>query len=137
VPTVQDIREGFAANLRSLDGYQVSPYMLTNFTPPVVWVARCDVEYDRAMGRGLDYWTFTIQAVTGLVVDVGAQQKIDQLLAPSGATSVKQAIESDKTLGGLVPNLTVLSSNGYRQVAVEGLLYLLAEWTVELYARGV
>jgi hypothetical protein len=137
VPTVQDIREGFAANLRALDGYQVSPYMLTNFTPPVVWVSRCDIEYDRSMGRGHDFWTFTIQAVTGLVVDVGAQQKIDQLLAPSGPTSVKAAIEADRTLGGTVANLQVTGSNGYRQVAAEGQTYLLAEWTVELYARGV
>jgi hypothetical protein len=63
--TLTQIREGIAANLAVLDGCQVSAYMLSNPTPPAVHVYPAEVDYDLAMGRGLDQWTFTVQAFVG------------------------------------------------------------------------
>lgn len=136
--TLTQIREGLAANLAAIDGCQVSAYMLSNPTPPTVHVYPGDIDYDLAMHRGLDKWTLTVQAFVGMVSDQGAQVKLDAFLAPSGATSVKAAVESDKTLGGLVSDLQVVSCSGYRVYAREsGGPVLGAEWTVEVLASGI
>lgn len=138
-PTLTQIREGIAANLATLQGCQVSAYMLANPTPPTVHVYPGDIEYDLAMGRGLDKWTLTVQAFVGTVSDQGSQVKLDAFLAPSGALSVKSAVESDQTLGGLVSDLQVVSCSGYRVYARESghPPVLGAEWSVEVLATGI
>jgi hypothetical protein len=72
------------------------------------------------MGRGLDKWTFTVQAFVALASDIGAQVKLDAFLAPSGSQSVKAAIEADGTLGGIVADTSVVSCTGYRVYARDG-----------------
>jgi hypothetical protein len=135
--TLTAIREGIAANLAALDGVQVSAYMLASPTLPGIQVFPASIEYDLAMRRGLDKWMLTVRAYVGLSTDQGAQMKLDQYLAPSGVLSVKQAIESDSTLGGTVGDVQVVSSGGYQVYArQDGDPVLGAEWTVEVLATG-
>ncbi len=135
--SLANIREGVAANLSTISGVQVSAYMLANPTPPSLQVFPAEVEYDAAMARGLDRWTLTVQAHVGTQTDVGAQKKLDELLAPSGSSSVKAAAESDRTLGGVVSDCRVVSCSGYRvYVHPSGTAVLGAEWTVEILASG-
>lgn len=135
--TLAEIREGIAANLAVLTGCQVSAYMLSNPTPPTIHVYPTDVEYDLAMGRGLDKWKLTVQAFVGLSTDIGAQAKLDEFLAPSGSQSVKAAIEADRTLGGSVADATAVSCTGYRVYVREGGGPVLgAEWLVEVRVSG-
>jgi hypothetical protein len=136
--TLTEIREGIAANLAVLDGCQVSAYMMANPTPPAVHLYPAQVDYDLAMGRGLDQWMFTVQAFVGLSTDIGAQMKLDEFMAPSGSQSVKAAVESDGTLGGIVADTTVVSCTGYRVYAREsGSPVLGAEWQVDVLASGI
>jgi hypothetical protein len=136
--TLTQIREGIAANLAVLDGCQVSAYMLSNPTPPTIHVYPAEIDYDLAMGRGLDKWTFTVQAFVALSTDIGAQVKLDAFLAPSGSQSVKAAIEADGTLGGIVADTTVVSCTGYRVYARDGGGPVLgAEWQVDVLASGI
>jgi hypothetical protein len=135
------MRTGLAANLSTLTGIQVSPYMLANPTPPTIHLypggPAGDIEYDLAMARGLDQWTFTVQAFVALAADIGSQVKLDQFIAPSGAQSVKAALESDDTLGGTVASVQVVSCSGYRIYVAEGRGPMIgAEWHVEILATG-
>jgi hypothetical protein len=137
MPTVADLREGLAANLRTIKGVQASAYMLASPTPPSMHVFPADATYDVANARGIDLHRFTVQAFVGNVSDIGAQQKLDELANPYGATSVKQAVESDRTLGGAAQDVRVTGFGGYRQINLEGRgPMLMCEWTVEVYARG-
>lgn len=143
-----DIREGLAANLRAvLTGVQVIPYMLASPSPPTVHVYPGGgaelIEYDLAMGRGLDRWMFTVQAFVGTSSDQGAQMKLDEFIASSGPQSVKAAVEADQTLAGALtinPGETpvrVLSCTGYRVYARDGGSPVLgAEWNVQVLATG-
>ena len=140
--TLTQIREGLAANLAALDDVQVSPYMLANPTPPTVHLypggAAGDIEYDLAMRRGLDRWPFTVQAFVGSPSDIGAQVRLDEFIAPSGARSVKTVLEADPTLGGIVGGLQVVSCGGYRLYVFEGRAPVLgAEWHVEVLSTGI
>lgn len=135
-PTVSAMREGLVANLSTLDGRQIVPYMLGAPTPPTIQVFPETVEYDRAMHRGYDAWTFVVQAFAGLTTDRGAQISVDEMLEPSGSNSIKAAVESDKTLGGIVSDVRVVSATGYRVYPSDGGAVLGCEWTVYVIAPG-
>jgi hypothetical protein len=130
------IRAGLARNLGVIDGWQVSAYVLTNPTPPCIHVFPAAATYDLAMVRGLDSLPFTIQALAGAFTDQAAQMNLDQLLAPYGPTSVKQAVEADRTLGGAAQSLQVTDSTGYVQLVSGGSPTLMASWTVLILAKG-
>jgi len=128
------IREGLAANLRRIDGVQVSAYMLANPTPPTIQVMGPDeVTYDVTFGRGSDSWQMVVQAFVALVTDIGAQARLDEMLHPTGPLSIKEAIEFDTTLGGACNDLRVTRSSGYQQYNLEGRGAVLgAEFTVQV-----
>ncbi len=130
------IRDGLAANLATVTGAQISSYQLSNPTTPAFAIFPAGTEYNQAMARGLDRWTFTVQAIVSASVDQGGQQQLDSYLAPSGSTSVRAALEADRTLGGAVQNLQVTGVSGYVLYADAQPPALGAEWTVEVWASG-
>ena len=133
---VTDIREGIAANLVAVKGLQVSAYMLSRPTPPSAHVIPAEVSYDETMRRGMDDYILTVQVFVAYVADVAAQQRLDGFLASSGATSVKAAIESDRTLGGKVDDLRVTGASGYQVFTLDTAQYLGVEFRIEVLATG-
>lgn len=133
------IRQGIAANLAAL-GFQVSPYVLDNPTPPCVYVAAGPCTYDETFGRGHDTWVWIVYVLVGYVGDVAAQQRLDAMRMSHGPTSVKTLIEADRTLGGAAYSLTVPEVTGMRVYSLAGPnqspATLGAEWTVEVMASG-
>lgn len=137
-----ETRGALAALLQAkLPDMQVSAYLLANPTPPCMHIFPAGTDYDQAMGRGLDTWTFTLQAFVGETSDIGAQVLLDQLLEPSGAMSIKDAIDAgtvDGTLGGLIFDATIIANTGYQRYQVEGRgLVVGSEWTIQVLASGV
>jgi hypothetical protein len=132
--TVTQIREGIATNLSTIPNVQISAYMLVSPLPPVIHVFPAGVEYDRGMHRGLDILTFTVEAFVAMGLDVGAQQRIDGMLSPTGTLSVKTAVESDRTLGGRVSDTWVERVSGYRLVELPEMEQkaLSADWLVRV-----
>lgn len=139
--TLAQIREGIRANLAanlSLGAYtdpQISGYALSPGTLPSIQVlGPAGIEYDKAMGRGHDDYEITVQAIVALTTDRGAQELLDRMLDPSGAASVKTAIEADRTLGGVVDHTWVVSATGYRQYSTTQGEALGCEFTVAVIA---
>jgi len=134
VSYVRRTREALAANLGVLDAYaHVSPYMLAQPVPPAIQVAYVEeVDYDAAMQRSSDEWTWIVQAFAGLLLDQAAQETLDSFLDPSGPTSIKAAIESDRTLGGIADDLRVRSADGYRVYTIAGVDVLGCQWMVDV-----
>lgn len=142
-----EIRQAIAAALASrLDGVaQCSAYVIASPTPPAIHVFPASTTYDLAMTptwtmgssrAGTDQWQFTIQAFVAEMGDQAAQQLLDRFLEPSGGYSIKEAVEVDGTLGGLVADASITSMNGYTRYQVEGVTgpVLGAEWTVQILA---
>lgn len=135
--SLTDIREALAANLASITGLQQSAYLLSNPTPPAAEVQPSEIDYDAAFQRGMDEWTLIVRVFVGVSSDIGAQKRLDGMIASSGASSIKAAVESDRTLGGAVDDLRVTRCTGYRVFAREGGAGVLgAEWEVQVIARG-
>jgi hypothetical protein len=134
------IRAALAANLAALataEELQPSLYMLANPTPPTIDIFPEDIDYDKAMERGGDENHVAVRACVGLTSDIGAQKKLDRLLASSGASSVKAAIESDTTLGDACDDLRVTRCSGYQVYPrADGTSVLAAQWSVQIETSG-
>ena len=129
--SMSDIRAGLVANLRSAypDGVQVGKYILSSPNPPTLQIRQGPVNYDLAMGGGLDDFTIIIQGVAQL--NETGQMQIDTWAARVGG--VKAAAELDKKLGGVVNDLRVTGMAEPVAATVGGMDVLLAEWSVSVY----
>lgn len=136
------IRPALLANLADLceeQGLQQSPYMLALPTPPTLQIAGVtEINYDITMQRGGDANFIAVQVFVSMVADVGGQMKLDKMLKSSGSTSVKEAIESDTTLGGIIDDLRVTRSMGHQQFQRPGDndLVIGSTWIVQIETTG-
>ena len=141
---IAEVRGAIAAACAArLPDAQCTAYVLANPTPPSLAVFPAGTEYDKAMAAysamgvrsGTDMLAFTIRAFVGTLTDQGAQVLLDRMLEPSGGISIKEAVELDGTLGGLVDDCSITSVSGYTQYQTENSGVLLgAEWTVQVLA---
>lgn len=142
--TLATIRAGIVTNLNALKaGYQdmqISAYVLANATLPVIWIKPTpDVVTDyhqtfETLGATAQFtWYLTVEAFVVGGGDIAAQQWLDELLNTSGSHSVKAAVESDTTLGGVAETLIVRRSKSYQEYArQDGVLCLGAAWDIEV-----
>jgi hypothetical protein len=128
--TVSGIRAGIATNLSNISGLRVSATMLDAPRPPVAMVYPDSIEFDLNANRGADTFTFTVFVLVGRADDRTAQNRLDGFV--SGPSSVKTAIESDRTLGGAADTCRVTGMSNYSQVNVGETVYLGVEFTVEV-----
>lgn len=151
---LQTIRSALAANLYPLRAnrtvVQVSPYLLDNPTPAALLVAAVD-DFEVLTFSPIDpavRWTILIEAVLGKTSDVGSQRVLNSLLAPTGATSLVEAVEADQRLTSRLADdgttLTTGQSEAADSVAFSeyrgqsrftlenGMTVLLAVWAFEV-----
>lgn len=129
------MRVGLATNLGKIAGLRTSPTIPDDPKPPIAVVKPNSITYDLSFARGVDEYEFLVLLIVGRVDERTAQNRLDGYCAPSGATSVKQAIESDKTLGGFAYDLRVREMRNYQQVTVGDVTYLSAEFVVQVFAQ--
>jgi len=97
--SITQIRTALATNLGTISGLRTAAEVPDNPSPPIAIVNLDSVTYDQAYAKGMTNYNFTITVVVGRTAEREAQRKLDGYITP-GANSVKNAIESDKTLGG-------------------------------------
>ena len=128
------IRTRLAANLATIPGLRTSAEVPDLPNPPVAIVALTNVSYDRAFADGLTNYTFTVTVIVGRAAEREAQRKLDAYITP-GANSVKNAIESDKTLGGYAYDCRVVSMDSVGSLTISDTTYLAADFTVTVIAN--
>jgi hypothetical protein len=79
-------------------------------TPPCAVVGQLDFTFDIDNMRGLDQASVDVYVIVQRISERSGQDKLDNFLAGSGTGSIKTALESDRTLGGLVNTLRVISA---------------------------
>lgn len=132
--TISSIRSGLGANLASVSGLRVSTYIPDDISPPVAVISAPTITYDTAFRDGLHTYDFTVTVIVGRTSERNAQGRLDAYADPTGATSVKTALESDPTLGGAAQTLRVTRTNGNQVVQVGETIYAAVEFTVVVYA---
>jgi hypothetical protein len=128
------IRRALATNLGTIPGLRTAAEIPDLPNPPIAIVALRDVTYDRAYAQGMTSYTFTVTVVVGRVAEREAQRRLDSYIS-TGASSVKSAIESDKTLGGNAYDCRVVSMDSVGQLTVSDNTYLAADFTVTVIAN--
>ena len=119
----------------------------TGYTPDAVtephfFVGEVSIDFDKAMGRGLDELEITCRALCGRGDDRAAQRVLDALLSGSGPASLKQAIEAARgapgeyALGGLADDLRLERVQGYRWYEHAGTQYVGAELIIRVFGKG-
>jgi len=107
--TVTQVATGLATNLATISGLRTSVYQPEQLNPPMAFPTLNSVTYHNAMGGGDVTMLWTINVIVGRYVDRTAFATLDGFLSYSGATSIRTAIESDKTLGGVCQTLVLPS----------------------------
>lgn len=107
--TVSQVATGLAARLATISGLRTSAYQPEQLNPPFAFPTLNRIEYHRAMGGGDVVMDWTVNVIVGRYVDRNAFATLDGYLSYSGATSIRAAIEGDKTLGGVCQTLVLPS----------------------------
>lgn len=128
------LRQGLATNLQTISGLRVVDTLPDLVNPPMAMIGLTKVNYNQQNQRSMAEYTFQVTVVVGRVSERTAQASLDVLVAP-GAGSVKYAIESDRTLGGNAYEVFVPELSAYGAVSINGIDYLSAEFSVQVFAR--
>jgi hypothetical protein len=132
--SVSSIRTGIATRLGTIAGLRTSAFMPDNPNPPIAVVMPSSVSYDDTFKRGMQTYVFNVLVIVGRVDERTAQSNLDAYVSSTGTSSIKRAIEGDKTLGGVVFDTRVSEMRNYGQLPVGEVTYLTAEFTVLCYA---
>lgn len=132
--SVSSIRTGLATRLGTITGLRTAATMPDNPNPPVAIVVPDSINFDDTFHRGMDTLNFRVLLIVGRADERTAQNSIDGYCATSGASSVKAAIEGDKTLGGTAFDCRVTTMSNYGSILIGETTYLSVEFIVVVYA---
>ena len=132
--SIAAIREGIGINLRTISNLRVFEEIPDTLSPPAAVVSLNSVEYHQAFAGGLNVFRFTVRVIVGRAAERQAQRRLDLYAEPTGARSVRGAIESNRTLSGACQDLIVESMPNIGSITVNENDYLAGEWTVTCYS---
>ena len=101
------VRDGLKTNLQTITGLRAYDLIPDTVVPPCAVIGQLDFTFDIDNARGLDQAQDDVLVIVQRFSERAGQDKLDAYLAGSGSTSIKAAIESDRTLGGTVNTLRV------------------------------
>jgi len=131
---IQAIRDGLATNLGTITGLRTSANVPDNPNPPIAVVFLETVEYDDAFRGGLTTLVFKVMVIVSRADDRTAQRKLNQYISPDGERSIKSAVESDRSLNGLVQTLRLTDMTSLGSTIVSDQEYMAVEFSVAVYA---
>jgi len=131
--SISALRTGLANNLATITGLRVVETLPDLVNPPMAMIGLDKITYNRQNNRSMSEYTFKVTVVLGRVSERTAQASLDVLVAP-GSGSVKYALESDRTLGGNAFEVFVAELGAYGAVSINGIDYLSAEFSVQVFA---
>lgn len=129
--TNEQIRDGIAAALEAIPDFQVYARPPGSIVVPAGVVRRRSTQFDVSFDGLVDTGWGVAVFVSFANTDVGTE-KLDEYLSPTGTQSIKAAIDSDPTLGGVVDYARVVSAEGERVTNYAGTDYLSVEFVIEI-----
>jgi len=127
---VSELRDGLKANLATVTGLRTSDTVPDNPSPPIAIVLPQSISYDDAFGRGMQTYSFAVLVIVNRVSERSAQNSLDAYISSTGSSSIKLAIERDKTLNGKAFDVRVTDVRNYGDTVIGEINYLSAEFVV-------
>jgi hypothetical protein len=132
--SIKEIRAGLGKNLRdNIPGLRVAETIPDQPNPPMAVISLESVNYDQTFQRGMSEYNFVISVLAGRVSERNAQSRLDSYIDPGSAT-IKNAIESDRSLGSAVFDVRVSDMSNIGAVNLGETIYLGADFSVRVYA---
>lgn len=134
--TIAQLRTGILTRLQAISGLRSVPHSPDRVSVPAAAVELTSIEFGATYGvNAVDVHQFTIRVYASRADDKSGQDRLDTFINPAGATSVKQALDTDQTLGGLAQTLRVTGVDNYGVYEVGTTPYYGAEFAVTVWAR--
>tara|TARA_B100001094_G_C18193922_1_gene809245 strand:- start:3549 stop:3974 length:426 start_codon:yes stop_codon:yes gene_type:complete len=136
---LHQVRDGIKTtlenNISGLRVYDVVPDYALNF--PVAIVLPVNINFNIAMQRGTDQYTFDILVAVERGNSRTAQDKLDQYITGQGSSSLRQAIFNNRTLGLDNTDATITGVSNYAaDVNLNGIDAIGANVSLEVYTKG-
>ena len=136
--TLAEIRDGLKTTVGNISGircYDTVPDNAINF--PVAIFIPSAIEFDLAMQRGTDLYTFDMLVAVQRADSRTAQDKLDAFVTGSGSTSIRQIIYNNKTLGLSDTDARVVNMSNYAaDVNLNGVDGVGANLEIQVYTKG-
>jgi hypothetical protein len=134
--SVSAIATGLQTRLDTISGVRAYSYQPEQLNPPFAYPVLNTVSYHQTMGMGsaMTQFDWTVYVVVGRWVDRVAVTNLDGFLSPTGASSIRAALEGDLTLGGACQDLIVASSANISALEQDDAEYLSVSFSVTIYA---
>lgn len=130
------VRDGLKVRLETIPNLLASTNPVDALDPPYAVVGEIKVSFDKAFGRGSDELEAKVRVYASRADVETGTDLLDGFLAGSGPTSVKAAIEGDRTLGGSADTLRVEAADGYGAYDVGATTYLGVEFIIRIWTKG-
>lgn len=136
--TLSQIRDGLKTTVSNISGircYDTVPDNAINF--PVAIFIPSAIEFDLAMQRGTDLYTFDMLVAVQRADSRTAQDKLDAFVTGSGSSSIRQIIYNNKTLGLSDTDARVVNMSNYAaDVNLNGVDGVGANLEIQVYTKG-
>ncbi len=131
---VTDVMDELGAALEAIPNLRVFPFPADTASPPAALVGYPDtIQFDVAMGRGVDRVTFPVFVLVGRLSDRSSREALGPFLDGAGAHSVKQALKD----GTYVAASTVRAASARVEVVtMNSIDYLAAIFSVDVTGSG-
>lgn len=131
---IQAIQQGLATAASNINGLRGFASLPGSLVPPVFAPIDVEADYNQTFSNSMTLVQFTCAVyVSNGYTAVGAAALVGYI-APSGSSSIKAALESDRTLGGVAKTLNVDRVRGaYRIYTVGNADYLGALFEVRVW----
>lgn len=129
--SISALRNALATNLGTITGLRTAADIPDNPSPPIAIVSLDSIEYDGTFKQGLTTYNFSVSVIVGRASEREAQKRLDTYAQTNG---VKDAIESDRSLGGNAYDVRVVNLSTIGSLQLNDQTYLAADFTVVVYA---
>lgn len=136
--TLSEIRDGLKTTVSNISGlrcYDTIPDNAINF--PVAIFIPTGIDFDLAMQRGTDLYTFDMLVAVQRADSRTAQDKLDAFITGSGSSSIRQIIFNNRDLGLTDTDARVVNMTNYAaDVNLNGIDGVGATLNIEVYTKG-
>lgn len=134
---VAELLSALKTSAQTISGLIVHDYQPDSIVTPALIlslpagdrIAQHDATLDRA-----SWWNFTALLLVSRVSDREAQKALYAYLSTSGSKSIRNALETSRTLGGKAHVLLVDDPENWGEFTVADVSYWGAEWNVRVLA---
>ena len=131
--TLQAVADGLEARLATVSGLRVFDHVPDVFSTPCAFVLPGDVEYWGSFAGGNVEQSWTATVVVGRTSDRASQRTLNAYMGYDGASSIRAAIEADRTLGGACDTCIVTSAQNIRMLSQGDASFLAVDFSITVH----